>query len=93
MVTQIGLSLSLLGPAYMAYDQQGAGLVIAWAVACAITYLVWTDLPLRLATAGPGGRTILAEVPRAAFHFVLLSLGFLIVHKTVYVMVLATSLR
>jgi hypothetical protein len=92
-VTPIALSLSLLGPAYMAYDHQGAGLVIAWALACAIVYLVWTDLPLRLATAAPGGRTILAEMPRAAFHFVLLTLGFLIVHKTVYVMVLAAILK
>jgi hypothetical protein len=93
MVIHAALSLSLLGPAYMAYDLQGSGLVIAWALACAVTYLVWTDLPLRLAAAGPAGRTILAEVPRAALHLALLALGFLIVHKTVYVMVLAAMLK
>ena len=91
MVTHAVLSLSLFAPAYMAYDHQDPWLVIAWALACATTYLAWTDLPLRLAAGGSGARTILTVVPRAALHFILLALGFLIVHKTVYVMVLAAA--
>jgi len=93
MGTHALLFLSLLVPAYMAYDQQGPRLVIAWALACAVGYLAWTDLPLRLAAGGYAPRTILTAMPRAALHLIFLVLGFLFVHKTVYLMVLLAMFK